>query len=168
MKFFFSSGCGGLRKREHITGLSVSATMVEMMTDTAMVMVNCRKSCPVMPDRKLTGTNTAQSTSDIAISAPPIPCMAFFVASYGDRCSSRMILSTFSTTTMASSTTIPMARMSPSNVIMFSENPNMSMMPKVPMRDIGTAMAGISVALQLCRERNTTRITSRRASKRVL
>ena len=26
--------------------------MVEMMTDTAMVMVNCRKSCPVMPDRK--------------------------------------------------------------------------------------------------------------------
>ena len=79
-----------------------------------------------------------------------------------------MILSTFSTTTMASSTTIPMASISPSRVIMLREKPNTSMMPKVPIRDIGTAMAGIIVALQLWRERKTTRITRKRASKRVL
>ena len=48
------------------------------------------------------------------------------------------------------------------------ENPNMSITPKVPIRDIGTAMAGMRVALQLCRERNTTNITRKRASKRVL
>ena len=36
---------------------------------------------PVMPERKLTGTNTAQSTKDMAISAPPRLRIAFFVAS---------------------------------------------------------------------------------------
>ena len=34
-----------------------------------------------MPERKLTGTNTAQSTKDMAISAPPRLRIAFFVAS---------------------------------------------------------------------------------------
>ena len=32
----------GLRNSEHITGLNVSATTVEMMTDTAIVTVNWR------------------------------------------------------------------------------------------------------------------------------
>ncbi len=79
-----------------------------------------------------------------------------------------MMRSTFSTTTMASSTTIPMARISPSRVSMFREKPNRSITPNVPIREIGTAMTGITVALQFCRDRNTTRITSRSASKRVL
>ena len=139
----------GLSSLEHITGLRVRATIVDIITDTAMVMVNCLNSCPVMPERKLTGTNTAQSTSDIAMRAPPMPLIAFLVASYGDRCSSSMILSTFSTTTMASSTTIPIARMRPSSVIMLRENPNASITPNVPTREIGTAMAGMTVALQL-------------------
>ena len=79
-----------------------------------------------------------------------------------------MIRSTFSTTTIASSTTIPIARISPSKVIMFSENPNMSMTPKVPINEIGTAMAGTNVALTFCNERNTTRMTRKRASNNVL
>ena len=37
---FFFAPLSGRRKSEHITGLSVSATTVEMMTDTAIVMVN--------------------------------------------------------------------------------------------------------------------------------
>ena len=64
-----------------MTGLNVKATTVEMMTETAMVMVNCRNSCPVMPLRKLTGTNTAHKTKDMAIKALLRPFMAFFVAS---------------------------------------------------------------------------------------
>ena len=40
-RFFFPSP-SGRRKSAHITGLSVSATTVEMTTDTAMVMVNWR------------------------------------------------------------------------------------------------------------------------------
>ena len=34
-----------------------------------------------MPARKLTGTKTAHSTSDMAMSAPPSDAMAFLVAS---------------------------------------------------------------------------------------
>ena len=148
-------------------GLSVSATKVDMSTDTAIVIVNCLYSCPVMPERKLTGTNTAHSTSEVAMMALPRPPMAFFVASYGERCSSFIMRSTFSTTTMASSTTIPMARISPSSVIMLSEKPNASITPNVPISDMGTAMTGISVARQFCSDRKTTRITSSNASKSV-
>ena len=79
-----------------------------------------------------------------------------------------MMRSTFSTTTIASSTTIPMAKISPNKVNMLSENPNISMKPKVPIREIGTATTGISVARQLCRERKTTKITNTNASKSVL
>ena len=76
-----------------------------------------------------------------------------------------MMRSTFSTTTIASSTTIPMARIRPSSVIMFSENPKTSITPKVPISEIGTI--GMSVARQFCNERKTTRITSSNASNRV-
>ena len=138
-----------------------------MSTDTAIVIVNCLYNCPVMPERKLTGTNTAHSTSEVAMMALPRPPMAFFVASYGERCSSFIMRSTFSTTTMASSTTIPMARISPSSVIMLSEKPNASITPKVPISDMGTAITGISVARQFCSDRKTTRITSSSASKSV-
>ena len=50
---------------------------------------------------------------------------------------------------------------------MLSEKPNTSITPKVPMSEIGTATIGMSVARQLCNERNTTRITSSNASKSV-
>ena len=133
-----------------------------------MVTLNCLKSSPVMPGRKLTGTNTAQSTSDMATRALPMPAIAFLVASFGPRCSSSIIRSTFSTTTIASSTTIPMASTRASSVMVFSVKPKMSITPKVPTREIGTAIAGTSVAPQLWSERNTTRITSISASKSVL
>ena len=51
---------------------------------------------------------------------------------------------------------------------MLSENPNISMNPKVPISEIGTATTGISVARQFCNERNTTMITSTKASNSVL
>ena len=51
---------------------------------------------------------------------------------------------------------------------MLSEKPKMSITPKVPTSEMGTAMIGMSVARQLCRERNTTNTTSTRASSRVL
>ena len=38
------------------------------------------------------------------------------------------------------------------------------MKPKVPINEIGTAMIGITVARQLCSERNTTIVTSSNAS----
>ena len=167
-RFLGLLGSCGRRIKEHITGLKVNATTVESKTDTAMVILNWRYNCPVMPDKKLTGTNTAASTMEVAIKAPVSPSMAFFVASYGLRCSSSIMRSTFSTTTIASSTTRPMASTSPKRVRMFNENPKISMKPKVPINEIGTAMVGISVARQFCNEKNTTTITKNKASNRVL
>ncbi len=101
------------------------------------------------------------------MSAELSPLMASRVASLAEMRREFMMRSTFSTTTMASSTTMPMARMRPRRVSMLSEKPKMSMAPKVPMSEMGTAMTGMSVARQFWSERNTTRITSRRASKKV-
>ncbi len=62
---------------------------------------------------------------------------------------------------------MPMARIRPRRVSMLSEKPNISITPKVPTSEIGTAMTGMSVVRQFCSERNTTRITSTSASKNV-
>ena len=56
------------------------------------------------------GRKTADSTVAMPTRAPVISPMERTVASLGDRPSSVMIRSTFSTTTMASSTSRPMAR----------------------------------------------------------
>ena len=60
--------------------------------------------------------NTAASTSEIAMIGFVICDIALRVASFGGRCSSRMMRSTFSITTMASSTTMPMASTRPNKV----------------------------------------------------
>ena len=53
-------------------------------------------------------------------------------------------------------------------VKMFNEKPKISMKPKVPIKDMGTATTGIKVARQLCNERNTTNTTRINASNNVL
>ena len=65
---------------------------------------------PVEPPKKAIGMNTAVRTSAMPTIAPVISPIDFSVASSGERPSSDMIRSTFSTTTMASSTSRPMAR----------------------------------------------------------
>ena len=75
--------------------------------------------------------------------------------------------STASTTTMASSTTKPMASTMPSKHTVFSEKPSRGKKQKVVTSETGTAMSGMSVARQPCRKRNTTTATSTRASKSV-
>ncbi len=78
-----------------------------------------------------------------------------------------MFTSTFSTTTMASSTTRPIARIMPNMVSMLIEKPSRCMPMKVPMIDTGTARIGMTVARSDCRNRNTTSTTSTTASKKV-
>ena len=81
-----------------------------------MVMANCLYIWPARPPMKDTGMNTAQSTSTMAITGAVTSLMALAVASLGGRCSVLMMRSTFSSTTMASSTTIPMASTIPNRV----------------------------------------------------
>jgi hypothetical protein len=113
------------------------------------------------------GTNTAASTSEIAMMGLVIWSMALRVASLGDRCSSRISRSTDSMTTMASSTTIPMASTMPNNVSWLIENPKICMPMNAPMSATGTTSVGISVARKLCRNTSMTMNTRTTAATRV-
>jgi len=89
------------------------------------------------------------------------------VASSGDNPCSAMIRSTFSTTTMASSTSRPMAKTKPNMVRVLIEKPKAAMMPKVPSMTTGTAMVGMRVARKFWRNRYITRKTRITASTKV-
>ena len=115
---------------------------------------------------KAMGTNTAHSTSAMAMMGPVTSRMALSVASRGERPAS-MLRSTFSTTTMASSTTMPMASTRPNSERLLIEKPNSSIAPKVPTMEIGTASSGMIEARQVCRNRITTSTTSSTASSSV-
>ncbi len=68
---------------------------------------------------------------------------------------------------MASSTSRPIDKTMPKSVSTLMLNPATASTPNVPRRTTGTATAGISVALQLWRNRNITMITRTMASNNV-
>src|SRR5947207_601004 len=74
----------------------------------------------------------------------------------------------FSMTTMASSTTSPVASVMPKSVSVLIEKPSSLTNPNVPMSDTGIVIAGISVVRQFCRNRNMTSTTSAMASASVV
>ncbi len=105
----------------------------------------------------------------IATIGAVISVMAFFVASAGDRFgSSSMTRSTFSTTTIASSTRIPIASTMASNEIVLAEKPTAKSTAKVPITLTGTAIAGMTVARRLPRNTKTTITTSTKAINSVI
>jgi hypothetical protein len=71
-----------------------------------------------------------------------------------------MLRSTFSTTTIASSTTMPIASTSPNRLSALIEKPSRCSTAKVPTTDTGTASSGMMEARQVCRNRITTSTTS--------
>ena len=95
--------------------------------------------------------------------------IAAFVASAGDisGCSASMC-STASTTTIASSTTMPIASTSANSEIVLAEKPSASITAKLPTSATGTATIGTSVARSRPRKTNTTTATSPKASKSVV
>ena len=74
----------------------------------------------------------------------------------------------FSITTIASSTTRPVASVMPNSVRVLIEKPNSLTNAKVPISETGMVIAGISVVRQFCRNRNMTTTTSATASSRVV
>ena len=111
--------------------------------------------------------NTAISTAVVATMGPVTSDIALRVAARGGRPASSC-RSTFSTTTMASSTTRPIASTMPSRLSMLSEKPQISMTARVATSDTGIAMVGMTVVRQLCRKTNTTATTSASASASVI
>ncbi|MNM66338.1 hypothetical protein D3C81_778180 [compost metagenome] len=75
--------------------------------------------------------------------------------------------STFSITTIASSTTMPMASTIANSVSWLMVKPMASMPMKVPSRATGMTRVGMIVARKFCRKINITRNTSTIASIRV-
>ena len=73
----------------------------------------------------------------------------------------------FSITTIASSTTMPVARMMPKSVSVLMEKPISFTNANVPMSETGIVIAGMSVLRQVCRNTKMTRTTSTIASASV-
>src|SRR6185436_6090030 len=113
-------------------------------------------------------TNTAHSVSTIAMIGLVTSCIALIAASRAERCSVDMMRSTFSSTTIASSTTIPIASTMPNSVSILIEKPNICMAANVPINDTGTASIGMTVARQFCKKISTTKNTRIIASISVL
>ena len=155
------------RRSAHSAGVSVSATTPDRTTAITIVIANCLNISPVTPPVNATGTKTATSDSTIAIKAPATWRMARSAAIRAGTFSVAMIRSTFSITTMASSTTIPMASTRAKRVSTLIEKPMTSSPRNVPTTLTGTASIGMSVARQLCRKTNTTSATRIMASASV-
>ncbi len=148
-------------------GLKVSELNVEMIVEAAIVRANWRKNCPVRPLMNAQGTKTALRTNPTAITGPETWLMALIVASRGGSpCS--MWCSTASTTTIASSTTMPIASTSPKSVRLFRLKPNASSTANVPTMATGTAIKGMTAERQFCRNSSTTSATSSTASRSAL
>ncbi len=116
---------------------------------------------------KATGTNTAISTAVVAMIGPVTSRIASRAASSGRKPASSW-RSTFSTTTIASSTTRPMASTIPSRLSMLSEKPSIFITTRVATSDTGMAMVGMMVVRQLWRKMKTTAMTSASASTSVM
>src|SRR3984957_10618796 len=112
------------------------------------------------------GTNTAHNTSAVAMIGLVTSRIARSAAAIGES-PNAMLRSTFSTTTIASSTTIPIASTSPNSERLLMEKPSASITAKVPTNDTGTAASGMMDARHVCKNRMTTITTSSTASTSV-
>ena len=115
---------------------------------------------------KPTGTNTAARMRAIATTGPETSSIALRVAALGSMpCS--MWCMTASTTTIASSTTMPIASTRPSSDSTLIEKPISGKNMNAPISETGTVISGMSVARQFCRKTKTTMMTRTIASNSV-
>ena len=134
-------------------GQSVSAEMQESPTEEAIVTPNWVKNVPDVPGMNITGTNTAMNTSVHETTATDTSFMAWRVASRASLMPFSILAMTASTTTMASSTTVPMASTKAKSVRILSEKPAILTMAKVPSSETMMEMEGMMVALKFCRKK---------------
>ncbi len=153
--------------RLHIIGDRVSATTPETITAPASVKANSMKSFPVSPPRNPIGAYTAARVSVITMTGNAISRAPVSAAASGSMPSS-MWRWMFSTTTIASSTTSPIASTIASSVSRFTEKPSHSISESTPIRDRGIVTTGTITERSEPRNRKMIRITIRLASTRVL
>ncbi len=160
------AGSGRRSHRAHCVGLSVAAFTALIKAVAAMTSANWRYICPVIPGMNAGGINTDISTSVTPRIGANSSCIAAMLAWRGLLPRS-MCWTVPSTTTMASSTTMPMASTTAKSVSRLMVKPIADMAAKEPMIVTGTVVAGTRVARQSCRNSTMTSSTSTPASNRV-
>ena len=159
--------CAGTISFEHIIGVSVRATTPEKKMAAASWMANSRNRRPVLPVMKARGTKTAISVAVVAMTAKPISRAPSNEARRGG-CPSSMRRCTFSISTMASSTTMPMASTMASSVSTLMEAPKKATTMKEARIDTGIATRATMLERQSRRKMRITRMTRATPSSSVL
>ena len=103
-------------------GVSIKAQISDSTIMMVTIQPNCLNSTPVIPLTSVSGKNTAISVRVDAITDRATSLVPFTAACMGAEPRSMWVV-TFSSTTMASSTTIPMAMDNADNETIFSELP---------------------------------------------
>ena len=140
-------------------GVVVSDTSSDTPIATERSTANSRNNRPTIPPISRIGMKTATSDTLMERTVKPISLAPRNAASIGFIPSSRW-REMFSMTTIASSTTKPVAMVSAIRERLSMLYPNRYITPNVPTSETGTATLGMSVARGLRRNRNTTRMTS--------
>ncbi len=149
-----------LSSQAHIIGVVVSEITSEIITAADSVTANSRNRRPTCPPMNSSGMNTATSDRLIESTVKPTsraPSKAACMRSMPFS----MWRAVFSSTTIASSTTKPVATVSAISDRLFRLNPSSHITPKVPSSETTVATAGITVARTLRRNTLTTSTTSR-------
>ena len=124
-------------------GLRVRATTPDTSTAPARVRANSLNRAPVSPPIKAMGAYTAARVRVMAMTGRATSRAPSSAACIGEAPSS-ICRCTFSTTTIASSTTSPMAITMASRVSRFREKPSARISDTTPISDRGMASRGIS------------------------
>jgi hypothetical protein len=133
----------------------------------AITSANCAYIRPVKPGRNAAGRNADMRTSVMPMIGPKSSLIAWIAASCPFMPRS-MLREAFSTTTMASSTTMPIESTIANSVEKFTVKPSAHMAANAPMIVTGTVVAGTSMARQSWRKTEMTMSTSTAASMSVL
>ncbi len=155
-----ASACA-LRKRLHSAGVSVSEMIIETTMAATRVTVNSRKNAPIMPSANSSGMNTATSEAVIETMVKPISRAPVRAACMRGMPSSRWRMM-FSITTIASSTTKPIAITSASRLRLFRVKPSTYITSAAPASESGTVTAAIRVGAS--RRRNSAMVSTTMAS----
>ncbi len=140
-------------------GVSVNATKDEIITAPDSTIPNSRKSRPVIPCRNTMGINTDTSVTVVDMMAKKISLVPSCPAFMGFIPFS-IFEKIFSTTTMASSTTRPVASTIPSRESTLMEKSIRYITKNEPTREMGIVIMGIRVVLQRRRKTKITITTS--------
>ncbi len=154
----YDGGTAERRSTDHFAasiGVSVNETNSENSVATVTTMPNSFMYWPTKPLKNASGKKTTTSTSVIAIAAPPISVRPLMAASAG-ACPMSRCRVMFSSTTIESSTRIPMISESPISETLSSVSPITRMTQNVASSELGIAIITTAAFRHACRNSIST------------